>query len=209
MARNRHAPVVFAEIPIASRSSRDPVNPAADLYLDLMAKVLTRYGFEGRNVTVHLGGRSYESYLWELLRGILKDRDIRMVETGEFDAATPRGRQGLAGRRRVDDRPEADGATSAHCVESVIADDVPGDLIETGAWRGGSTIYMRAILAAYGVTDRTVWVADSFEGLPRAGRQEARRRHRRPAPHPLATWRSRVEDGQGELPSATTCSTTR
>ena len=48
----------------------------------------------------------------------------------------------------------------------IIEDDVPGDLIETGTWRGGATILMRGILAAYGVTDRCVWVADSFEGLP-------------------------------------------
>ncbi len=53
-----------------------------------------------------------------------------------------------------------------HCVEQVLADGVPGDLIETGVWRGGATIFMRAILKAYGVTDRTVWVADSFRGLP-------------------------------------------
>lgn len=52
------------------------------------------------------------------------------------------------------------------CAESVIADRVPGDFIETGVWRGGSCIFMRGLLAAYGVTDRTVWVADSFEGLP-------------------------------------------
>jgi hypothetical protein len=52
------------------------------------------------------------------------------------------------------------------CVEDVLANDVPGDFIETGVWRGGSTIFMRAILKAHGVTDRRVWVADSFEGLP-------------------------------------------
>jgi O-methyltransferase len=53
-----------------------------------------------------------------------------------------------------------------HCVETVIRDDVPGDLIETGVWRGGATIFMRAILKAYGDTERLVWCADSFEGLP-------------------------------------------
>jgi O-methyltransferase len=53
------------------------------------------------------------------------------------------------------------------CVERIIADRVPGDLIETGVWRGGASIFMRGILAAYGVTDRRVWVADSFEGLPK------------------------------------------
>jgi hypothetical protein len=51
-------------------------------------------------------------------------------------------------------------------VEDVIARGVPGDLLEAGAWRGGATIYMRAVLAAHGVRDRSVWVADSFEGLP-------------------------------------------
>ena len=51
------------------------------------------------------------------------------------------------------------------CIEEVIAKAVPGDLIETGVWRGGATIFMRAVLKAYGVTDRCVWVADSFEGL--------------------------------------------
>ena len=52
------------------------------------------------------------------------------------------------------------------CIEQVITNGVPGDLIETGVWRGGATIFMRAILKAYGVTDRCVWVADSFKGLP-------------------------------------------
>jgi hypothetical protein len=55
-----------------------------------------------------------------------------------------------------------------HCLEDVLTENVPGDLIETGAWRGGATIFMRALLKAHGVTDRKVWVADSFEGLPPA-----------------------------------------
>ena len=53
-----------------------------------------------------------------------------------------------------------------NCVVDVLENGVPGDLIETGIWRGGATIFMRAILKAYGVTDRSVWAADSFEGLP-------------------------------------------
>jgi hypothetical protein len=51
-------------------------------------------------------------------------------------------------------------------VESVIKNNVPGDLLEAGVWRGGACIYMRSILEAYEVRDRRVWVADSFEGLP-------------------------------------------
>ena len=53
------------------------------------------------------------------------------------------------------------------CFEHVVNDDVPGDLIEAGAWRGGATIFMRALLEAYDVRDREVWVADSFEGMPK------------------------------------------
>jgi O-methyltransferase len=53
------------------------------------------------------------------------------------------------------------------CVETALGDAIPGDFIETGVWRGGACILMRASLAAYGVSDRRVFVADSFEGLPR------------------------------------------
>ncbi len=52
------------------------------------------------------------------------------------------------------------------CVQTVIQDQVPGDLIECGVWRGGAGIYMRALLDAFGDTGRKVWLADSFEGLP-------------------------------------------
>jgi hypothetical protein len=57
-------------------------------------------------------------------------------------------------------------ANVRHAVETVLAEDVPGDLIETGVWRGGVTILMRGILEAWGDAVRRVWVADSFEGLP-------------------------------------------
>jgi O-methyltransferase len=53
-----------------------------------------------------------------------------------------------------------------YCVETALRDGVEGDLIETGVFRGGQTILMRGILKAYGVTNRRVFVADSFEGLP-------------------------------------------
>jgi O-methyltransferase len=53
-------------------------------------------------------------------------------------------------------------------IESAITENVPGDFIETGVWRGGACIFMRAILYAHNIADRCVWVADSFEGLPAA-----------------------------------------
>lgn len=53
------------------------------------------------------------------------------------------------------------------CLDVIRLEGVPGDLAETGVWRGGSAIFMRGYLAAYDMTDRTVWAADSFEGLPK------------------------------------------
>jgi O-methyltransferase len=52
------------------------------------------------------------------------------------------------------------------CVETVLQENVPGDLVECGVWRGGASILMRAVLAAYGDGERSVWLADSFEGVP-------------------------------------------
>jgi len=50
--------------------------------------------------------------------------------------------------------------------ERVIKADVPGDFMETGVWRGGACIMMRAVLKAYQVADRRVIAADSFAGPP-------------------------------------------
>jgi hypothetical protein len=64
----------------------------------------------------------------------------------------------MIGRKRMDNLHD--------CLEQILEQDIPGDVIETGVWRGGATIFMRGVLAAHGVEDRNVWVADSFEGLP-------------------------------------------
>lgn len=64
----------------------------------------------------------------------------------------------MLGIRRLDNLQVA--------IETVIQEGIEGDVIETGVWRGGACIFMRAVLAAYGIEDRKVFVADSFEGLP-------------------------------------------
>jgi hypothetical protein len=70
----------------------------------------------------------------------------------------PYGGLSMIGLPRLDDLQS--------CVESVVADGVEGDLVEAGAWRGGASILMRATLDSLGAEERTVWVADSFQGLP-------------------------------------------
>jgi O-methyltransferase len=52
------------------------------------------------------------------------------------------------------------------CVETLLDESIPGDLVECGVWRGGACILMRAVLEAYGDEKRCVWLADSFAGVP-------------------------------------------
>lgn len=64
----------------------------------------------------------------------------------------------LVGRKRLDHLQT--------CIETVLEEGVPGDFLEAGVWRGGCCVFMRAVLEAHGCRDRTVWVADSFAGMP-------------------------------------------
>lgn len=70
----------------------------------------------------------------------------------------PERAESMIGLKRMDNLQE--------CIATIVRDGVEGDLIETGVWRGGACIFMRANLKAWGDTSRKVWVADSFEGLP-------------------------------------------
>ncbi|MEC8947277.1 MAG: TylF/MycF/NovP-related O-methyltransferase, partial [Actinomycetota bacterium] len=70
----------------------------------------------------------------------------------------PSSAETMIGRQRLDNLVQ--------CLTTVLDDEIPGDFIETGVWRGGATILMRGALAAWGDEARSVWVADSFQGLP-------------------------------------------
>jgi hypothetical protein len=95
----------------------------------------------------------------------LRGKSLMLVEAKRFD---PKERDEghdwpcfgytMVGHRRLENVQQ--------CIEDLLARNVPGDLVETGVWRGGVTIFMRALLRAHGVTDRIVWAADSFEGMP-------------------------------------------
>lgn len=137
---------------------------AAELYIELLKGCLTRSLFldqEVRNVDLRdWAGPGSESEL----RGVLRENSWRLVQPG-VDASTrevghdwPPTAETMIGTARLDNVHEL--------ATRVLVDNIPGDFAETGVWRGGTTILLRGILAAYEVTDRTVWVADSFAGLP-------------------------------------------
>lgn len=50
-------------------------------------------------------------------------------------------------------------------IHKVVNNDIEGDLIETGVWRGGCSILISKVLTMLG-SDKKVFAADSFKGLP-------------------------------------------
>lgn len=53
-----------------------------------------------------------------------------------------------------------------YLIHEVLSNNIGGDLIETGVWRGGACIFMAKLLEQW-KSDKKVFVADSFEGLPK------------------------------------------
>lgn len=136
------------------------------LYLDLLKKILTRYvtgdGPQAWEPPLDKPARP----LYDALVEELSNPKIMLVRRVGFDPqAREEGRdwpaeaETMIGLKRLDNLQE--------CIEQVLADEVPGDLLEAGVWRGGAGILMRGVLEAHGVRDRIVWLADSFAGLPK------------------------------------------
>jgi O-methyltransferase len=128
---------------------------ARSLYLDLIRRDLTRYGID-ELVPVR----------WPLRRPLLKTLSLMLVRKRLFDRRKrdlgldwPADAETMIGMQRL--------TSLQRSVETVLADDIPGDLVECGVWRGGASILMRAVLEAYGDETRCVWLADSFAGVPR------------------------------------------
>ena len=139
-----------------------------DLYLQLMKSCLTNAIYEG-----DVRRRPQASAGWKrLVVKALQARGLELVQARDQALMSAQSDRG----GRIDGRewlPEAHTMIGVKrldnlhgCIEDVLERAVPGDLIEAGVWRGGAGIFMRAVLKAHGVEDRTVWLADSFQGLP-------------------------------------------
>jgi O-methyltransferase len=127
-----------------------------DAYLTLVEDVLLdEFAAKGDLAPIVLASRKRK-----MLARLLAIRGMAIGQPigGPRDAGIPRRALTMIGRTRL--------RSIRFCLESVLNNNVPGDVIETGVWRGGASIYARAVLKAWDVSDRQVWVADSFEGLP-------------------------------------------
>ncbi len=132
---------------------------ARRLYLDLLERAITHTLYFPPDVRDD-PPQVRESFAEELQRAGIEEFDVlNDWQRREQGRDWPVYAQTMIGMKRIRNLRE--------CVETALADDVPGDLIEAGCWRGGAAIMMRGVLKAHGIDDRTVWAADSFEGLPK------------------------------------------
>ena len=60
-------------------------------------------------------------------------------------------------------------------IEYVEAAQIPGDIVECGVWRGGSSRLAAATLMALGSSHRTLFLFDTFEGMPAPGAADVQR----------------------------------
>src|ERR1022692_3283584 len=150
----------------SSQSTRLEEVAATGLYLDLMKRVLTRYQFPEPYLPLRRPSWPPYKAALPLLRKLLSKKGLELVRRSRFNPADrtegkdwPADAETMVGLRRLDNLQ--------FCISDVVQRGVVGDLIETGVWRGGASIFARAVLKAYGDTSRLVWLADSFQGLPK------------------------------------------
>lgn len=140
-----------------------------DLYLDIVKRSLTGALAEDNDSILGgvrmQGAKSLKKRAANMVAGAAGKLDLEITYKKPYDAQAresgldwPARAESMIGLKRMTNIQES--------IAAIMADGVPGDLIETGVWRGGATIFMKANLTAWGDTARTVWVADSFEGLP-------------------------------------------
>lgn len=136
-------------------------NHSQKIYLDLLKKTLTNWvhGHEEWKTMTPIGIKG------KLLSKLLPPASRVIIpapcdyQKREFGQDWPEDAHTMIGMKRLNNLE--------NCILDVLEQEIPGDFIETGVWRGGSVIFMRGALKAFNITDRQVWVADSFEGLPK------------------------------------------
>lgn len=132
---------------------------------ELRRKLLNFWQFRHYGQLREVRERYLQLMLDCLTGSIYQDPPLKALGKDAFDPALreygwdwPSVAHTMIGRKRM--------ANLRLLAENVLFHRIPGDFIETGVWRGGACIFLKAVLAAYGVADRRVWAADSFAGLP-------------------------------------------
>jgi O-methyltransferase len=57
-------------------------------------------------------------------------------------------------------------------VEYIVKNNIPGDFVECGVWKGGSSMLIAKTLQKFGVNDRKLWMYDTYEGMVEPGEED-------------------------------------
>ncbi|MEO7984567.1 MAG: TylF/MycF/NovP-related O-methyltransferase [Bacteroidota bacterium] len=57
-------------------------------------------------------------------------------------------------------------------VNYIIKNNIEGDFVECGVWKGGSSMLMAYILKDAGISNRKIWLYDTFEGMTKPGEMD-------------------------------------
>ncbi|MEZ6127605.1 MAG: TylF/MycF family methyltransferase [Planctomycetaceae bacterium] len=148
------------------------MDEAGSLYLDLLKRCLMNTIYSDYEVCEFVPSRRYKRLLFRsVLKPLLNRSGAKVVVPYEYDWEKRRNgtdwspmAHTMIGQNRLDNLQ--------NCIQTVLEENVPGDFLEAGVWRGGATIFMRGMLKAWGNTSRKVWAADSFAGLPAPNEHE-------------------------------------
>jgi len=134
------------------------------MYLELLKRVLTRYGFEPTRALDPIYANTPRSNVVSGVNRLIKPTGMqfglipkRSLADREEGLDWPSDAETMIGVKRINQLHDA--------LDTIRREGIPGDLLETGVWRGGAVIFMTAYLQVYGMK-RTVFAADSFDGLP-------------------------------------------
>ena len=144
IARGQYGPAVpytaadYHSVGLGPVASGNPT----EMYIDLMKRCVANILYEDQPTSFYDGEHGAQTATEFNLRRRVAGQDM------------PTAAHTMIGMHRLDN--------IRSCFEDVLSNRVPGDFAETGSYRGGGTIFMRALLKAWGVTDRRVFVCDAF-----------------------------------------------
>ena len=143
------------------------MNPKTSPYLELMKVVLTDY-YPSKKIEHYSLEQLRQTWKIKILK--LFDRLLRKRNFTIYKIKTilpenrangydwPANAYTMIGINRLTNIED--------CIKSIISNNIEGDFLEAGVWRGGAVIFMKAVLHDLGVNNRKIWAADSYKGLP-------------------------------------------
>lgn len=142
-------------------------NDTQSPYLDLLKKVLIDYDSIG-SFELHplsIVNPNWKTFFLYPLDQLLKKRNFTIcklkyvTEEKRINGLDwPARAKTMIGLKRLNN--------IEYCIKDILDNNIEGDFIETGVWRGGATIFMKAVLNELDNIDKQIWLADSFQGVP-------------------------------------------